>query len=177
MVYNNVLQATVRHLDGAERSVGSPRRRERMGSDSVPRVGPRWLWVWQSTRLLETSGLKEGSKGPAGKGSGAGRVRSRRTGQEWSLPDGLGAGRDCWAQGLKAQEDAQPANPRPEPHWLERVRRGARAEPGLSVRVAASSQVCVSLRRGVCVLHKGPRCSKVAASRSRESERGVPRLL
>lgn len=74
-------------------------------------------------------------------------------------------------------EGAQPANPRPEPHRLERVRRGARAEPGLSVRVAAGSRVCVSLRRGVCVLHKAPRCSKAAASRSQESERGAPRLL
>lgn len=76
MVYNNAHQATVRHLDGA----GSPRQQERMGSDSVPRVGPRQLWVWQSTRFLETSGLKEGSKGPSGEGSGDGRVRGGGTG-------------------------------------------------------------------------------------------------
>lgn len=155
MIYNNAPQATVRHLDGAERSVGSPRRQERMGSDSVPRVGPRRLGVWQSTRFLETSGLKEGSDGPSGEGSGSRRVRGGETGQEWYLPAGLGAGPSCWASGLKVQENAQPENPRTEPHWLECVRRGARAEPGLSVSVAAGSWVCVSLRRGVCVLHTG----------------------
>lgn len=57
--------------------------------------------------------------------------------------------------GLKVQESVQPANPRPEPHRPECVRRGARAEPVLSVRVAGGSRVCVSLRRGVCVLHTG----------------------
>lgn len=34
-----------RHLDGAERSVGSPQQQERLGSSAVPGAGPRRLWV------------------------------------------------------------------------------------------------------------------------------------
>lgn len=142
-----------------------------MGSDSARRW-PSPALGRRSTRLLETSRLKEGSEGSAGEESGAGRVRGGGTGQGWSLPAGLRAGPDCWAPGLKVQEGAQPANPRPEPHRLERVRRGARAEPGLSVRVAAGSRVCVPAPRRVRIAHRdraAPEPPPVAAGNRSEA--------
>lgn len=167
-----------RHLDEAERSVGSPWRRERMGSDALPRAGPRQLWVGGARGSWRPLGWRRDPRAPPEKGLA---LDARSGGR-----DRPGAALTCWlrdrtglvgagtegARGRAARKSA------PEPHRLERVRRGARAEPGLTVWPRAAGAGC-SCAAACADCSPGSRWSKDAASHHRGwgSERRAPRLL